>query len=56
MPEDTFKVVVVGAGIAGLFIAEMLKRARIDFSVFESADDVGGTWRDNTYPGLYVDV
>jgi cation diffusion facilitator CzcD-associated flavoprotein CzcO len=56
MPEDTFKVVVVGAGISGLFVAEMLKRARIDFSVFESADDVGGTWRDNTYPGLYVDV
>ena len=56
MPEDTFRVVVVGAGISGLFIAEKLKRARIDFTVFESADDVGGTWRDNTYPGLYVDV
>jgi cation diffusion facilitator CzcD-associated flavoprotein CzcO len=56
MTQDTFKVVVVGAGISGLFIAEKLKRARIDFTVFEAADEVGGTWRDNRYPGLYVDV
>ena len=32
MAERTFKVVVVGAGIAGLFMAEKLKRARIDFT------------------------
>jgi cation diffusion facilitator CzcD-associated flavoprotein CzcO len=51
-----FRVVVVGAGIAGLFMAEKLKRARIDFTVYEKAGEVGGTWRDNTYPGLYVDV
>jgi cation diffusion facilitator CzcD-associated flavoprotein CzcO len=56
MAEHTFRVVVVGAGIAGLFMAEKLKRARIDFTVYEKADEVGGTWRDNTYPGLYVDV
>jgi cation diffusion facilitator CzcD-associated flavoprotein CzcO len=56
MTEGTFKVVVVGAGMAGLFIAEKLRRAGIDFTVFESAGEVGGTWRDNTYPGLYVDV
>jgi cation diffusion facilitator CzcD-associated flavoprotein CzcO len=54
--ERNFRVVVVGAGIAGLFIAEKLKRARIDFTVYEKAGEVGGTWRDNTYPGLYVDV
>ncbi len=51
-----FRVIVVGAGIAGLFMAEKLKRARIDFTIYEKADEVGGTWRDNTYPGLYVDV
>ncbi len=56
MAERQFKVVVVGAGIAGLFMAEKLKRAGIDFTVFEKADEVGGTWRDNTYPGLFVDV
>ena len=56
MAARQFKVVVVGAGIAGLFMAEKLKRAGIDFTVFEKAEEVGGTWRDNTYPGLYVDV
>ena len=56
MAERTFRVAVVGAGIAGLFMAEKLKRAGADFVVFEKAGEVGGTWRDNTYPGLYVDV
>jgi cation diffusion facilitator CzcD-associated flavoprotein CzcO len=56
MAERTFRVVVVGAGIAGLFMAEKLKRAGIDFTVYERAGEVGGTWRDNTYPGLFVDV
>ena len=54
--DRKFRVVVVGAEIAGLFIAEKLKRAGIDFTVYEKADEVGGTWRDNTYPGLFVDV
>lgn len=54
--DRNFRVVVVGAGIAGLFMAEKLKRARIDFTVYERAGEVGGTWRDNTYPGLFVDV
>ncbi|HZT52070.1 MAG TPA: NAD(P)/FAD-dependent oxidoreductase [Stellaceae bacterium] len=56
MAERKFRVVVVGAGIAGLFMTEKLKRAGIDFVVYEKAGEVGGTWRDNTYPGLYVDV
>jgi len=51
-----FQVAIAGAGIAGLFMAEMLKRAGIPFTVYEKADEVGGTWRDNTYPGLFVDV
>lgn len=54
--DRPFRVIVVGAGIAGLFMAETLKRAGIDFVVYEKADEVGGTWRDNTYPGLFVDV
>ena len=37
-------------------MAETLKRARIDFTVYEKAGEVGGTWRDNTFPGLFVDV
>ena len=51
-----FRVVVAGAGVSGLFMAETLKRARIDFTVYEKASEVGGTWRDNTFPGLFVDV
>ncbi len=56
MAREEFRVVVIGAGMAGLFMAEKLKRTGIDFCVYEKAGDVGGTWRDNTYPGLFVDV
>src|SRR5437763_12355868 len=56
MTDQVFRVVVAGAGVAGLFMAETLRRARIDFAVYEKADEVGGTWRDNTFPGLFVDV
>ena len=56
MADREFRVVVAGAGVSGLFMAETLKRARIDFAVYEKAGEVGGTWRDNTFPGLFVDV
>lgn len=56
MADRAFRVVVAGAGVAGLFMAEVLKRAGIDFTVYEKASEVGGTWRDNTFPGLFVDV
>ena len=56
MVGQEFRVVVAGAGVSGLFMAETLKRARIDFTVYEKAGEVGGTWRDNTFPGLFVDV
>ncbi|WP_181373535.1 NAD(P)/FAD-dependent oxidoreductase [Microbacterium sp. HMWF026] len=50
-------VVVVGAGFAGLAMAGALRRAgRDDILVLERAGDVGGTWRDNTYPGVACDV
>lgn len=50
-------VAIVGTGFAGLGMAIKLKQAgRDDFVVLERADDVGGTWRDNTYPGCQCDV
>jgi cation diffusion facilitator CzcD-associated flavoprotein CzcO len=50
-------VVVIGSGFSGICMAVRLKRAgRDDFVVLEKADDVGGTWRDNTYPGCACDV
>ncbi|RJQ81979.1 NAD(P)/FAD-dependent oxidoreductase [Pseudonocardiaceae bacterium YIM PH 21723] len=51
------KVVIIGAGMSGICMAAMLTRAGIeDVTVLEKAGDVGGTWRDNHYPGLECDV
>ena len=48
---------VIGAGMAGILSAIKLTEAGItDFTVYEKADRVGGTWRENTYPGLSCDV
>jgi len=53
----TIDVAIVGAGFAGLAMAGALRRAgRDDLVVLERAGDVGGTWRDNTYPGVACDV
>jgi cation diffusion facilitator CzcD-associated flavoprotein CzcO len=50
-------VIVVGAGFGGIGVAIELKKLGInDFLVLEQADDLGGTWRDNSYPGLEVDI
>ena len=50
-------VAILGAGISGLCLAIRLKQAGFrDFVVFEKSDGVGGTWRDNTYPGAGCDV
>lgn len=52
-----FHTVVIGTGFSGLGMAIQLKRdGRNDFVVLEKADDVGGTWRDNTYPGCACDI
>jgi cation diffusion facilitator CzcD-associated flavoprotein CzcO len=49
-------VVVIGAGVSGLCIARHLQRAGFSFRLLEQADDIGGTWRDNTYPGCGCDI
>jgi cation diffusion facilitator CzcD-associated flavoprotein CzcO len=57
MAQRSVNVAIVGAGMSGLCMAAKLQDAGIDtFTIFESADEVGGTWRDNTYPGLHCDV
>jgi cation diffusion facilitator CzcD-associated flavoprotein CzcO len=49
--------IVVGAGFSGLAAGIQLRNAGIeDFVILEKADRVGGTWRDNTYPGAACDV
>ena len=51
------RVAIVGSGFAGLGAAVRLKQEGIeDFVVIERAGDVGGTWRDNAYPGCACDV
>lgn len=51
------KVAIIGAGMSGLCMAVKLQDAGIQsYTIFEKADEVGGTWRDNTYPGLTCDV
>jgi cation diffusion facilitator CzcD-associated flavoprotein CzcO len=50
-------VAIVGAGFAGIGMAMQLARAGIrSFTLFERAARVGGTWRENTYPGAACDV
>jgi cation diffusion facilitator CzcD-associated flavoprotein CzcO len=49
-------VVVVGAGFGGLAAARALRVRREDFAVLERALEVGGVWRDNTYPGCACDI
>ncbi|MGW0043794.1 flavin-containing monooxygenase [Rhodococcus sp. NPDC003348] len=54
--RDT-RVLVIGAGFAGLGMAAALQRSgERDFLVLEKAGEVGGTWRDNTYPGCACDI
>ncbi len=51
------EIVIVGSGFSGLGAGIQLKKMGLDnFVILERANDLGGTWRDNTYPGLTVDV
>jgi cation diffusion facilitator CzcD-associated flavoprotein CzcO len=55
--EHTYQTLIVGAGFAGLGTAIKLREAGVeDLVILERADDVGGTWRDNTYPGVACDI
>jgi cation diffusion facilitator CzcD-associated flavoprotein CzcO len=48
--------VIVGSGFSGLCIAIKMQEAGLKYVVLEQADGIGGTWRDNTYPGAACDV
>jgi cation diffusion facilitator CzcD-associated flavoprotein CzcO len=48
---------VIGAGMSGILSAIKLREAGYtDFTIYEKADRLGGTWRENTYPGIACDV
>ena len=54
---NDYQVVIVGCGLSGIAAAVKLKSNGItNFIILEKGDRVGGTWRDNTYPGCGCDV
>ncbi|HZE05795.1 MAG TPA: NAD(P)-binding protein, partial [Solirubrobacteraceae bacterium] len=57
MYHNDVQVAVVGAGLSGIGMAIALREAGMsDFVVLERAGDLGGTWRDNSYPGCACDI
>jgi cation diffusion facilitator CzcD-associated flavoprotein CzcO len=57
MSSRNLKICIVGAGMSGLLMGIRLKKAGIeDFQIYEKKSSLGGTWRENTYPGLACDV
>jgi cation diffusion facilitator CzcD-associated flavoprotein CzcO/acetyl esterase/lipase len=54
--QSEFDVVVVGAGFAGLYLLKRLRDAGYSAIALEAADDVGGTWYWNRYPGARCDI
>ena len=56
-PQRNLRFVIIGAGMAGILSAIKLREAGyLDVTLYEKADRIGGTWRENTYPGLTCDV
>jgi cation diffusion facilitator CzcD-associated flavoprotein CzcO len=56
VPEHV-RVAIIGAGFGGLGAGIRLRQAGVtDFVILERAASVGGTWRDNTYPGCACDI
>ena len=55
-PRQTLRYAVIGAGMAGLLAGIRLHQAGERFTIYEKAATLGGTWRDNRYPGLTCDV
>jgi cation diffusion facilitator CzcD-associated flavoprotein CzcO len=57
MSTEHFRIAIIGGGFSGIGMAIRLRQEGIeDFVVLERAGEVGGTWRDNTYPGCQCDI
>ncbi|MGY4710152.1 flavin-containing monooxygenase [Mycolicibacterium sp. CBM1] len=55
-PPVRTRALVIGSGFSGLGMGIELQRRGVDFLILEKADDIGGTWRDNSYPGCACDI
>jgi 4-hydroxyacetophenone monooxygenase len=55
-PLQDFSVTIIGAGLGGLNVALMLRRAGIAYTLIEKSAGVGGTWHETRYPGARVDT
>ena len=57
MTDPMYEMAIIGAGPGGIAAGRLLRKKGItDFVILERANDFGGTWRDNHYPGLAVDI
>lgn len=57
MANLDYKIIIIGSGISGIGTAiELKKQGMDDFILLEKESELGGTWRDNTYPGVEVDI
>ena len=57
MSQQKPRICIIGAGMSGILMGIRLKEAGFEeFTIYEKAASVGGTWRENTYPGLACDV
>ncbi|MCC5954306.1 MAG: NAD(P)/FAD-dependent oxidoreductase [Acidimicrobiia bacterium] len=53
----TPRIAVIGAGFSGIGLGARLRQAGVDsFTIYDKAHGIGGTWRDNTYPGAACDI
>jgi cation diffusion facilitator CzcD-associated flavoprotein CzcO len=50
------RVAIVGAGFSGIGMGAALQRDGHEYAIFERAEDLGGVWQHNTYPGACCDV
>jgi cation diffusion facilitator CzcD-associated flavoprotein CzcO len=55
-PVVQTRALIIGTGFSGLGMGIALQRQGIDFVMLDKADEIGGTWRDNTYPGCACDI
>ena len=55
--NDDQHITIIGSGVGGMCMAmQLMRQGKNNFTILEKGDDIGGTWRDNKYPGCACDV